>query len=260
MEELPENCIVKVLSFAGPQESCKLALISNIFRSASQFDGLWESFLPPDYQTLIPQSSNPSLLSDSPSKRQLVITLCDHPILIRNATMSLGLDKGSGKTTVMIGPTELAITWGDNPRYWQWRGDSDSRFDLVAELRDVCWFEISARVEMMSSRLSPKSKYAAYFVFKMSSDASGFENRRVDAEVRVGGTGVVNEGGVYLHGGGGGGVPRKRGDEWYEVKMGEFWTPEQDQSESDCLELKLLNRSGHWKKGVIVHGIEFRSA
>ncbi|CAN1181004.1 F-box protein PP2-B10 [Linum perenne] len=101
---------------------------------------------------------------------------------------------------------------------------------------------------MMRSKLSPKSYYAAYFVFKMSSDASGFQNRRVDAEVRVGGTGVVKEGVVYLHGGGGGGVSRKRGDEWYEVKMGEFWTPKQDESESDCLELKLLNRIVHGRR------------
>ncbi|CAN1240360.1 F-box protein At2g02240 [Linum grandiflorum] len=258
MEHLPENCIMKVLTFAGPQESCRLAILSTIFKSASQFDGLWVSFLPPDYQTLISQSSNPSL-------RHLVVALCHHPILIRNATMSLMVDKRTGKNIVMMsGATELSITWGNNPEYWQLRSDDpDSRFPQVAELLKVCWFEISARLDLISSggastTLSPKSLYAAYFVFKMSSRAaSGFENRPVEAEVKVSGS-AVSKGVVFFEGeGGGGGRPTKRGDGWCEVKIGEFWTPAAEEEER-CLDLKLLNRTGNWKKGVIVQGIELR--
>lgn len=82
----------------------------------------------------------------------------------------------------MLAARNLTIVWGDTPRYWRWISLPESRFSEVAELVDVCWLEIRGKIN--TSMLSPDTTYAAFFVFKSTAGAQGFEYQ--PAEVAVG--------------------------------------------------------------------------
>lgn len=49
--------------------------------------------------------------------------------------------------------------------------------------------------------------------------------------------------------------PRERGDGWLEIKLGDFFTKEQEDGE---LEMKVFDGTSHWKAGLTVEGIEIR--
>ncbi|PHT93824.1 hypothetical protein T459_01706 [Capsicum annuum] len=55
-------------------------LVSKSLQSASDFDSVWEKFLPSDYQSIILGSLNP--IPDFTTKKELHVYLCHNPILI----------------------------------------------------------------------------------------------------------------------------------------------------------------------------------
>jgi hypothetical protein len=80
---LPEECIASVLSFTSPPDACRSLSVSTNFRSAAESDTVWESFLPPQYKSIISRSADSSSsLCFSSSKKELYLSLCDHPLLI----------------------------------------------------------------------------------------------------------------------------------------------------------------------------------
>ncbi|XP_044481082.1 putative F-box protein PP2-B12 isoform X1 [Mangifera indica] len=281
---LPEGCIAAIISCTTPREACRLSLVSSIFKSAAESDVVWESFLPPDYQTIIsksspcplPFSSSTSSLLGLPSKKDLFLSLCNQPILIDDGKKSFSLDKQSGKICCMISSRDLMIVWGDTPTYWRWASLPGARFQEVAELIGVCWLEISGKI---STRiLSPGTNYAAYLVFKPTAGSYGFENQPV--EVSVGLVGTENQKrSVYLVTGRRlcmqyllgrppsllyrsrrvkwqASLARERGDDWLEVELGDFYNTGDENGE---LEISILEtRGGHWKGGLIIQGIEIR--
>ncbi|XP_044481110.1 putative F-box protein PP2-B12 [Mangifera indica] len=288
MNLLPEGCIAAIISCTTPRDACRLSLVSSIFKSAAESDVVWERFLPREYQSIISKSSHcpscsssPSFLLGLPLKKELFLSLCDHPILIDDGKKSFSLDKQSGKICCMISSRDLMIVWGDTPTYWRWTSLPGARFQEVAELIGVCWLEISGKI---STRiLSPGTNYTAYLVFKPTAGPYGFENQPV--EVSVGLVGTENQKrSVYLdtvrslsmryrlgrlpslvrrvkwqaslareddghH-------PKERGDDWLEVELGDFYNTGDENGE---LEISISEtRGGHWKGGLIIQGIEIR--
>jgi hypothetical protein len=51
--DLPESCVAFVLVYLDPPKICKLAMINMAFRGASSADFVWESKLPPNYDSVI---------------------------------------------------------------------------------------------------------------------------------------------------------------------------------------------------------------
>ncbi|KAH9734547.1 F-box protein [Citrus sinensis] len=209
MELLPEGCIANAISFTTPRDACRLSSVSAIFKLAAESDAVWESFLPPDYSTLLSSSSSSSSLRSS-SKKELYFSLCHNPILIDEGKKSFSLDKQSGKKCYMISARDLLIIWGDTPTYWSWtsipearfvsfthcfclfmyysflmRKDilaiSKNRFPEVAELICVCWLEIRGKINTRS--LSPGTLYTAYLVYKLTAGSFGFEYQPVVVSV-----------------------------------------------------------------------------
>lgn len=278
---LPEGCIAAVVSFTSPRDACRFASISKVFKSAADSDAVWEHFLPSDYREILARSSDggQSLL-DSLSKKELFMRLAETPLLIDDGAMSFSLDKSTGKKCFTIGARNLAITWGDTPRYWSWHSVPESRFPEVAELVTVCWLEIKGK--MKTSLLSPNTEYAAYLVFTMSREAYGFF---APAEVIVKTAGGKAEtGNVYLDdrdryqivprrigifnqfrapsrmpstkGENDAKLPKSRKDGWLEIKIGDFSTQSEDDGE---VELSVLEvKAGNWKGGLRLEGIEIR--
>ncbi|KAJ4888448.1 F-box protein [Raphanus sativus] len=253
-DSLPVDCISSIISLTSPRDACVAASLSKTFEWAVKSDTVWEKFLPSEYSSLIPQSRAFS------SKKELYFSLCDDPFLIEDGKKSFWLEKASGKRCIMLSPKEVSITWGSSPEYWKWISIPESRFEKIAELIDVCWFEI--RGGMHTRYLSPGTRYSVYIVFKTKNGCPGLGYSPVDAEV-----GLVGQGSsqklIYFvgpHGRGGRRdvtKPEAREDGWMEVELGQFY------SDSCCDDISLSvvkSDTPDWKSGLIIQGFEFRPA
>nr|GMD32045.1 F-box protein PP2-B10-like [Ipomoea batatas] len=295
---LPEDCIATALSLTTPKDACRLMLVASNFRSAAQFDAVWERFLPLDYRDLISRAAHSGDLLAFASKKDLYFYLCDHHIIIDDGTKSFSLEKESGKKCYMLAAKSLQIVWGNDTRYWKWISLAESRFSEAVELLDVCWFEIWGKIN--TKMLSPGTNYAAYLVFTARPGITGFESQPLEASIRIGEQEATTRT-VYLDPKGvvswprhslgfhhnepqwarrmglfrsrtlqnanaaaaapennGDEQPKKREDKWMEVELGEVFIRDGGKEE-DCIDISLKEvKGGHWKSGIIVLGIEFR--
>ncbi|KAF3457655.1 hypothetical protein FNV43_RR02313 [Rhamnella rubrinervis] len=206
-----------------------------------------------------------------PFRRRISFSSLDHPVVIDNGTMSFAIDKKSGKKCYMIGARRLSIAWGDTPSYWRWRSlPAQSRFLEVAELRFVWWLDIKGRIE--TNMLSPKTRYAAYFVYKLKERSYGLQEKPVKLRVYFEGEeehqevlGHVNgyetsTTSVFLE------PPqnmlqqfKERGDGWMEVEMGEFFNDGGEKDDQRILVFSLFEFDNiTTKSGLVVEGIELR--
>ncbi|KAJ6329886.1 hypothetical protein OIU76_008667 [Salix suchowensis] len=284
LNDLPEGCIANALSFTTPQDVGRLSAVSPIFMSAAVSDVVWERFLPRDLESILSTSPDGSrLLASAASKKELYFSLCENPVLVDNGRKSFSLEKKSGKKCCRLSARDLLITWGDAPRYWTWYSDPASRFPEVAELISVCWLEIRAKIN--TSMLSPTTLHTAYLVLKFSRDTycDGLDDQPVEVAMKLDGeescTRTVSWnaerrwGQVFrnarwsfaffssssrrsvLTRESDGHYPQERGDGWLEIELGEFFTKEGKDEE---LEIRVFDGSSHWKRGLIVEGIEIR--
>ncbi|XP_059308166.1 F-box protein PP2-B10-like [Lycium ferocissimum] len=284
-DELPEGCIANALSLTSPKDACRLSLVDSTFRSAAESDAVWERFLPEDWHDIICRSTDGGDLLAVGSKKQLYLYLCDHPILIDGGTKSFSLEKWSGKKCYMLAARSLQIIWGDTPRYWRWISLPESRFSEVAELLDVCWFDMSGKIN--TNMLSPDTRYGAYLVFTTKSRTYGFGNQPAESSVGIAGHERETQT-VYLDPQGGrrhryqvvprrlgifthhmahilrqevedepeGRHPQQRSDGWMEIELGEFFVKRGQEAE---LEMSLTEvKGGNWKSGLIIEGIDIR--
>ncbi|CAN4096171.1 unnamed protein product [Withania somnifera] len=287
---LPEGCIANVLALTSPRDASRLSVVATIFCSAAESDAVWDRFLPEDYREIVSRSSDGPDSIVSRSKKEVFLYLCDHPFLIDGGTMSFSLEKHSGKKCYMLAVRSLAIVWADTPRYWRWISLPESRFSEVAELLDVCWFDISGKIN--TSMLSPDTNYAAYFVFTTKSRTYGFEDQSAEGAVGISGherkpqtvfldpeaarrhmyqivprrLGLFEKMADILRGGvnppsesevqAQARYPQQRSDGWMEVELGEFFVKRGQDVE---LEMSLTEvKVGNWKSGLVVEGIEIR--
>uniref|UniRef100_A0A7N0T8H4 F-box domain-containing protein n=1 Tax=Kalanchoe fedtschenkoi TaxID=63787 RepID=A0A7N0T8H4_KALFE len=285
---LPEGCVANIISLTTPPDACRLALVSNMFRSAADSDAVWERFLPRDYHEVIDATAACQLLGLP--KKQMFLRLSDIPLLIHGGLKSFFLDKWSGKKCFMISARDLGIVWGDTPCYWKWMPLPESRFAEVAELRYVCWLEIRGQIE--SSLLSAETNYAVYLVFKFTEGGYyGFDCQPAEASVGISGGGSCTKS-VYLdyaevgvprqlhivprcvalfsrtraqllarqapaptreHASP---APKQRRDGWLEIELGEYFIKGGEVGE---LEMRLSEvKGGNWKAGLVVQGMEVR--
>nr|GEU68867.1 hypothetical protein [Tanacetum cinerariifolium] len=284
-ENLPEGFVANALALTSPRDVCRLSLVCSVFRSAAEWDAVWEKFLPLDYHKILMEAEDGRGLVRFATKKELYISLCDHPLIIDGGNKSFSLDKWSGKKCYMLAARDLSIVWGDTPRYWRWVSVPESRFAEVAELMSVCWLEVHGKID--TSLLSKDTHYVAYLVYKSSPDVYGFEHQ--PAEVSIGVDGVQTQTmTVYLdpeawqkqrHGHGLAGRrlgiinrirrlgshsndgpplngPKQRPDGWLEIELGKFYNEKGRDGE---LEMRVMEvEGGNWKGGLIVQGIEIR--
>lgn len=115
------------------------------------------------------------------------------------------------------------------------------------------WLDIKAKLDVKI--LSTNTTYAAYFVYKLANiDDHGFLKRPVQLSVYFEGhTGETH--GLFL-------TPvtnipsHARGNEWKEIKMGEFFNEHGDDGTAVASLFDFEQSSV--KRGLVVEGIEFR--
>ncbi|KAL6911225.1 hypothetical protein ACP4OV_000030 [Aristida adscensionis] len=284
---LPEELLSAAISRTAPRDACRAAAVSPAFRAAADSDAVWACFLPRH----LPPLADGELGLDGPArpplpKKALFMRLSAAPHLLADRLMSMWLDRETGAKCFMLSARALHIVWGDTPRYWSWIPLTNSRFSEGAELLDVCWLEIRGKIH--SKMLSQNSTYAAYMVFKIDDETYGLDSPDQEASVSIGERRTTLQ--VCLHGfehveeevpqnyrslrmpvmrgrfrrrnrrvptpGSNVRIPRKRTDNWMEVELGELYNEEGDDGE---ISISLMEtKGGHWKKGLIVQGIEIR--
>ncbi|XP_065852066.1 F-box protein PP2-B10-like [Euphorbia lathyris] len=292
--QLPENCIATIFSFSSPKDVGRFSLVCSVFKSVSESDAVWRSFIPCDYQALISQFSDPSLLSTYPSAKDLYLRLSSNPIIFDNGKKSFGLDKWSGKKMIMLSARDLIIEWSDTVRYWEWsNAQHKSRFAEVAGLINVYWLEIRGKIK--ATMLSPETHYTAHLVYRLVAASHGLDTYPVEVNVGISGAeGDYSKRSLYLD-------PRKerrqrnqvvvrrvglcgymhamtlqlpapvtennndhhnhirpkeRQDGWLEIELGDYFNR---QDEVGDLEISILETNAdHLKNGLLIQGIDIR--
>ncbi|GAB4834134.1 hypothetical protein Ancab_032397 [Ancistrocladus abbreviatus] len=278
LPELPGGCLSHILSFTSPRDVFRSSLVSKDFLAAAESDMVWERFFPSDYEEIISQSQTAPSAPHPPvfaSKKDLFVHLCRSPVILGSGTKSFGLDKWSGKKCYMLAAIELAICWGDTPRYWKWTSFPESRFSEVAELLQVWWLDIRGRLQ--TKLLSPNTTYGAYFVFKLNTHSYGLgvESEPIKVWVKEGDgldpeVNTVKK--IYLkapelrpssasrqfHGEGE--LPYERADGWMEIEIGQYFNHgDGDANGNRMIEMSLRQiEVRDCKSGLIVQGIELR--
>ncbi|KAL9811381.1 putative phloem protein [Arabidopsis thaliana] len=182
--DLPEECIAAVISFTSPYDACRISAVSKLLRSAADSNNTWERFLPSDYRMCIDNSLSRF------SNKQLFLRFCESPLLIEDGRTSFWMEKRSGKKCWMLSARKLDIVWVDSPEFWIWVSIPDSRFEEVAGLLMVCWFEI---------RGTQESREDGWLEIELGEYYVGFDDEEIEMsvlETREGGW----KGGIIVQG------------------------------------------------------------
>ncbi|CAN8265045.1 unnamed protein product [Cochlearia groenlandica] len=239
--DLPEECIATVISFTSPHDACRISAVSKLLRSFADSDTAWERFIPSESHVLIDHSL---------SNKQLFLHLCESPLLIDYGRTSFWMEKKTGKRCLMLSAKKLHIVWVDFPEFWLWISIPDSRFEEVAALLMVCWFEVRGKIN--TSLLSKDTIYRAYLIYKeQEMRAFGFESLPLETRFGSARTEPCTSKRVFLESR----TRESREDGWFEIELGECYVGfDEEEIEMSVLE----TREGGWKGGIIVQGIEIR--
>ncbi|GLJ16589.1 hypothetical protein SUGI_0284040 [Cryptomeria japonica] len=97
-------------------------------------------------------------------------------MIVKNCCMTqrIWVDDFTGRIASMIPARDLYIVWGDDSSYWEWVRRDDSRFEHVARLRYVWWFDVWQRLNC--NILSPNTHYTVSFIVRMDKNSVGYGN------------------------------------------------------------------------------------
>ncbi|KZV42116.1 hypothetical protein F511_11110 [Dorcoceras hygrometricum] len=158
--DLPESCVASVLVYLDPPQICRLASLNRAFRGASYADFVWESKLPVNCDSVLQRvfGREDGGFGEGSCKRDIYSTLC-RPISFDDGTKKVWLDKSSGKTFMSISSNGLSITGIDDRRYWRRIPTEESRFQSVAYLQQIWWFQVIGKIEFPF----PPGSYSVFF-------------------------------------------------------------------------------------------------
>ncbi|KAJ0105626.1 hypothetical protein Patl1_19263 [Pistacia atlantica] len=238
-------------------------------------------FCPLITMDIVCNSASSELLTTCSSKKNLYFHLCRNPIILNNGTMfmffayvilvafwglveqlliweSFSLEKESGKKCYMVAARQLVIRWlcREKPQWWKWQSLHESRFDEVVELlMHVWWLDVKGRIE--TKILSPRTTYAAYFVFNLSKSGNEYERIALQLGVYFEGRDKGKRRVMFLNPSTNASqLCRDRGDGWMEIEMSEFFNVNGDEG---TLLFRVFDFHGFCTKhGLIIEGIELR--
>ncbi|KAK4802856.1 hypothetical protein SAY86_001059 [Trapa natans] len=169
---LPESCVALVLTHLEPKDICRLMGLNRAFRDASFADFVWESKLPPNYRVLFRQLFD--LSTDGFGKREVYRRLCATSSF-DGGTKRVWLDKETSRICLQVSAKGLAITGGDDRRYWNRIPTVESRFRSVVYLQQTWWFEVEGEVNFPF----PPGRYSVFFRLQLGQASKNWLGRRV---------------------------------------------------------------------------------
>ncbi|XVF53665.1 hypothetical protein PTKIN_Ptkin05aG0117000 [Pterospermum kingtungense] len=170
LDDVPESCISSIFIHLDPPEICKLATLNRVFHGASLADFVWETKLPSNYRYLVKKvvGQNPESLS----KKETYARLC-RANRFDGGTKEVWLDKSSGKLCLSVSAKALKITGIDDRRYWNNIPTQESRFETVAYLQQIWWFEVVGELEFEF----PPGAYSLFFRLQLGKASKKFGRR-----------------------------------------------------------------------------------
>ncbi|KAL7111621.1 hypothetical protein ACP275_05G100900 [Erythranthe tilingii] len=176
--DLPESCVASVLVYLDPPQICRMAMMNRAFRGASSADFVWESKLPLNYGDVIDRVSKENDgFVEGLCKRDIYSRLCT-PNSFDCGTKKVWLDKSTGKTCMLVSSNGLAITGIDDRRYWSRIPTEESRFNSIAYLQQIWWFEVDGEIEFPF----PAGSYSLYFRLQLGRAHKRFGRRVCNSE------------------------------------------------------------------------------
>ncbi|KAM7491343.1 hypothetical protein LguiA_034264 [Lonicera macranthoides] len=173
--DLPESCVASVLEYLDPPEICKLAVLNKAFNGASSADFVWESKLPPNYNSLIERVFGK--FEEKLCKKDIYQKLCKNNSF-DGGNKKVWLDKSSGKIFLSISSNGLSITGIEDRRYWSRIPTDESRFSSVAYLQQIWWFEVDGEIEFPF----PAGTYSVFFRLQLGRPSKRFGRRICNSE------------------------------------------------------------------------------
>ncbi|KAL4556241.1 hypothetical protein LXL04_038885 [Taraxacum kok-saghyz] len=259
---LPEDCVSTIVSLTSAADACRLMVASSSFKSETESDMVWSTFLPSDYSFILSRTHSQINFS---SKKELYFQLCDS-VLIDGGIRSFSLNKISGKKCIVLSTRALSISLSEEANHWTWTTHSASRFSEVIELKSIPSIEIEGSLN--TQELSPNTTYGAYLMIQVTDRAFGLDSIASEISVSKDECSVsntaylcpVNERKQQLESllftnrrqmmeklvvEGEGRRPIKRDDGWMEIELGEFFVGEK----SEDVKMNLMEVKGHQLKG-----------
>ncbi|KAK6931941.1 Phloem protein 2-like [Dillenia turbinata] len=167
-------------------------------------------------------------------------------VFLNQRGMKYWIDKKSNVNSFMVFAKDLAITWAEDSRFWQWpclKETSDAYIN-VAELLNVCWLEVHGQFEI--AKLSPGLVYEVAFIVMLKDPAYGWE---IPVNLRL----IMPDKSIHHHKEC---LMEKGRGKWIEILVGEFQTSPGNVGE---IEFSLYEyEGGKWKKGLIIKGVTIR--
>ncbi|ESQ43978.1 hypothetical protein EUTSA_v10006134mg [Eutrema salsugineum] len=174
--DLPENCVALIMMRLDPPEICRLARLNRVFRRASSADFIWDSKLLSNYRVFARKVFDEITLRKL-IKKDVYAKLC-RPNLFDGGTKELWIDKNTGKLCVSISSKALRITGIDDRRYWSLIPTDESRFQSVAYVQQVWWFEVGGEFEIQF----PPGIYSLFFRIQLGKTSKRLGRRICNSE------------------------------------------------------------------------------
>ncbi|CAL9043655.1 unnamed protein product [Musa banksii] len=176
---LPENCVAEVMLHLDPLEICRAARLSRAFRGAASADFVWETKLPKNYGHLMELASDEKSPCKKTSlcKKEIYARLC-RPNPFDGGTKEFWLEKSSGGICLSISSKALLITGIDDRRYWKYLPTEESRFHMIAYLKQIWWFEVDGEIDFCF----PAGTYSLFFRLHLGRASKRFGHRICSSE------------------------------------------------------------------------------
>ncbi|CAO2839421.1 unnamed protein product [Amaranthus hypochondriacus] len=173
--DIPEACVACVFLYLTPPEICNLARLNRAFRGAASSDGVWETKLPPNYQDLL-QLLPPERYQDLNKKD--IFALLARSVSFDDDSKQVWVDKVTGRVCFSISAKAMEITGIEDRRYWTWMPTEESRFQVVAYLQQIWWFEVDGAVTLPL----PPDIYTVSFRLHLGKFSKGMRRRVTNFE------------------------------------------------------------------------------
>ncbi|XP_021748471.1 F-box protein PP2-A13-like [Chenopodium quinoa] len=195
LEDIPESCIAMILGHFDPPEICRLARLNRAFRGASSADFIWEKKLPTNYSFIVDKISDLNHENDNDDMKKKnygsmnnnklmgltkkdIFARLSRPNLFDSGTKEVWLDKNTGGVCVSTSSKALSITGIDDRRYWNHIPTEESRFQTVAYLLQIWWFEVCGELEFKF----PAGTYSLFFRIQLGKSSKRFGRRSCNVE------------------------------------------------------------------------------
>ncbi|KAJ1299109.1 hypothetical protein BS78_01G506100 [Paspalum vaginatum] len=180
--DLPELCASEVLLHLGAPDICRLARLNHAFRGAAGADFVWEAKLPDNYGHLLrfvdDAREGESGRDQSDMGKKDIFARLAKPVPFDGGQREFWLEKGKGGICMALSSKALVITGIDDRRYWINMPTTESRFQSVAYLHQIWWFEVVGEVDFCF----PAGTYSLYFRLHLGKSSTRFGRRICSSE------------------------------------------------------------------------------